>query len=201
MMTDAMKPLGLSVWQLTTPRPMSEAGGRLFVDVTQALGSPTVRAGLLTALGRSDPLIGDALQTILERGDFIPALPDEDVTGTPLDSAPVPIETDPAVPAELVERGQASIATLKRHIRAKSGPELLDFILADFGELRRILFDPRNLQVIMASMQATWQLNEQLQEWLPSARCRPAKPGDYPGVGTSRSQAPVPVRRFTGTTR
>jgi pyruvate,water dikinase len=26
MMTDAMKPLGLSLWQLTTPRPMSEAG-------------------------------------------------------------------------------------------------------------------------------------------------------------------------------
>jgi hypothetical protein len=39
MMTDPMKPLGLSLWQLTTPQPMSEAGGRLFVDVTQALGS------------------------------------------------------------------------------------------------------------------------------------------------------------------
>ena len=37
MMTDAMKPLGLSFWQLTTPRPMAEAGGRLFVDVAQAL--------------------------------------------------------------------------------------------------------------------------------------------------------------------
>jgi rifampicin phosphotransferase len=33
MMTDAMKPLGLSFWQMTTPRPMAEAGGRLFVDV------------------------------------------------------------------------------------------------------------------------------------------------------------------------
>ena len=63
MMTDAMKPLGLSLWQLTTQRPMSEAGGRLFVDVAQALGSPTSRAGLLLALERSDPLIGDALQT------------------------------------------------------------------------------------------------------------------------------------------
>ena len=40
MMTDAMKPLGLSVWQLTTPRPMAEAGGRLFVDVAPILGSP-----------------------------------------------------------------------------------------------------------------------------------------------------------------
>jgi rifampicin phosphotransferase len=37
MMTDPMKPLGLSVWQLTTPRPMAEAGGRLFVDVTPIL--------------------------------------------------------------------------------------------------------------------------------------------------------------------
>jgi phosphoenolpyruvate synthase/pyruvate phosphate dikinase len=166
MMTDAMKPLGLSVWQLTTPRPMAEAGGRLFVDVTQALGSPTVRAGLLTALGRSDPLMGDALQTILDRCDFVPARPDEPVDGTPLDTKPVPVETDPAIPAELVERGQASIATLKRRIQAKSGPELLDFILADFEELRRILLDPRSLLVIMASMQASWQLNEQLQAWL-----------------------------------
>ncbi|MDF2758454.1 MAG: hypothetical protein K0S99_1086, partial [Thermomicrobiales bacterium] len=40
MMTDPMKPLGLSFWQLTTPRPMAEAGGRLFVDVTQILASP-----------------------------------------------------------------------------------------------------------------------------------------------------------------
>src|ERR1700735_87843 len=40
MMTDPMKPLGLSLWQLTTPRPMAEAGGRLFVDVAPLLGSP-----------------------------------------------------------------------------------------------------------------------------------------------------------------
>ena len=170
MMTDAMKPLGLSVWQLTTPRPMSEAGGRLFVDVTQALGSPATRAGLLEAVGRSDPLLGDALQTILDRGDFIPALPDQGPAdgpgGTPAGGAPAPIETDPAIVAELVEQNQASIATLKRDIRAKSGPALLDFILADFQELRRILFDPRSHRVFMSAMEASWWLNEQLQAWL-----------------------------------
>src|SRR5205085_1203649 len=32
MFTDAMKPLGISMWQLTAGRPMYEAGGRLFVD-------------------------------------------------------------------------------------------------------------------------------------------------------------------------
>jgi len=166
MMTDPMKPLGLSMWQLTTPRPMSEAGGRLFVDVTQRLGSPTSRTSLLEALGRSDPLIGDALQTILERGDFIPALPDEDPGWTPADGAPAPIETDPAIVAELIERSQASIATLKRDIGTKSGPALLDFILADLQELKRILFDPRSHQVFMTAMQAAWWLNEQVQAWL-----------------------------------
>src|SRR5438034_5761595 len=155
MMTDPMKPLGLSLWQLTTPRPMSEAGGRLFVDVTQALGSPKTRAGLLEALGRSDPLIGDALQTILERGDFIPALPDDDPGGAPAGAAPAPIETDPAIVAELIGRSQASIAALKREIQTKSGPALLDFILADIQELKRILFDPKSRQVFMTAIEAT----------------------------------------------
>jgi pyruvate,water dikinase len=166
MMTDPMKPLGLSLWQLTTPRPMSEAGGRLFVDVTQALGSPTSRAGLLKALGRSDPLIGDALQTILERGDFIPSLPDEGPGGTPAGGAQAQIETDPAVVAELIGRSQASITAVQRDIRTKSGAAMFDFILADIQELKRILFDPQSLQVITAAMDATWWLNEQLQAWL-----------------------------------
>ena len=166
MMTDPMKPLGLSLWQLTTPRPMAEAGGRLFVDVTQILASPASRAGLLGIVGKSDPLTGDALQTILERDGFIPSLPDEG-TGEPVPGvAPATIETDPALVTELIGRSQASIAALKRDIRTKSGSELLDFILADIQELRRILFDPQSHQVIMAAMQTTWWLNEQLQDWL-----------------------------------
>jgi pyruvate,water dikinase len=166
MMTDPMKPLGLSLWQLTAFRPMYAAGGRLFVDVTQALGSPTSRAGLVEALGRSDPLIGDALETILERGDFVPTRPDEGPVVTPGGGAPAPVETGPAIVAELIERSQASIATLKGNIQRKSGPALLDFILADVEELKRILFDPQSLQVIRAAMEATRWLNEQLRAWL-----------------------------------
>src|ERR687896_1301312 len=41
MMTDAMKPLGLSLWQLTAGRPMYEAGGGGFLYVTRGLGFPT----------------------------------------------------------------------------------------------------------------------------------------------------------------
>ena len=167
MMTDPMKPLGLSFWQMTTPRPMAEAGGRLFVDVTQALASPASRGGLLAVMGKGDPLIRDALQTILDRGDFVRSLPDEGPAWTPPGGgAPASIETDPAIVAELIERSQASIAALKRDIRMTSGSALMDLILADIQELRRILFDPQSMQVIMAGMEAAWWLNEHLLAWL-----------------------------------
>ncbi|WP_028057785.1 rifamycin-inactivating phosphotransferase [Candidatus Solirubrobacter pratensis] len=166
MMTDPMKPLGLSVHQLIALPTMHEAGGRLFVDVAKRLASPATRAGTLTALGTSDPLIGDALQTILDRGDFIPSIPDDVAGGPPAGGAPAPIETDPAIVAELVERNQASVAVLERDIRTKSGTALFDFILADIQELKRILVDPQSMRVIMAGMEATWWLNEQLEAWL-----------------------------------
>jgi pyruvate,water dikinase len=166
MMTDAMKPLGISFWQLTTPRAMYVAGGRLFVDVASGLASPASRAGLLEVLGKGDPLIGDALKTILERDDFIPSLPDKGPGAVPAGGAPAPIETDPAVVTELIEHNRESIAALKRNIRTKAGSALFDFILTDIQELKRILFDPRSHQVFMSAMEATWWLNDQLQAWL-----------------------------------
>jgi rifampicin phosphotransferase len=162
MMTDAMKPLGLSLWQLTTARPMHEAGGRLFVDVAPALATPAGRASLL-ALAKSDPLVRDALQTVLDRGDFVRSVPDERPVAAP---APAQIETDPGIVTELIEHSRASVATLRREIETVSGPALLDFILADIAELKRILFDPRSHQVIMAGMEATWWLNDHLEAWL-----------------------------------
>ena len=166
MMTDAMKPLGLAFWQMTTPRPMAEAGGRLFVDVTQILASPASRASLLELMGKSDPLIRDAVQTVLERDGFIRPHPDEGPAWTPPGGGSAPIETDPVIVDELIGRNQASIAALKRDIRTKSGSTLLDFILADIQELRRILFDPESSRVFMSAMEAAWWLNEHLLEWL-----------------------------------
>ncbi|PWU53230.1 phosphoenolpyruvate synthase [Micromonospora sp. S4605] len=166
MMTDAMKPLGLSFWQMTTPAPIAEAGGRLFVDVTRRLASPASRAGLLELVEKADPLTGDALRTVLERDGFIRPLPDEGPAEPLAGGAPAPIETDPAIVTELIGRSEASVAALRRDIRTKSGEALLDFIQADLQELRRILFDPRSHQVFMSAMEATAWLNERLEAWL-----------------------------------
>ncbi|WP_327576156.1 MULTISPECIES: rifamycin-inactivating phosphotransferase [unclassified Streptomyces] len=166
MMTDPMKPLGFSMWQLTAMVPMHEAGGRLFVDVTRRLASPASRAGLLEAMGKGDPLIRHALETVLDRDGFVPSLPDAGPGGRPAGSAPAPIETDPAVVVELIERSRVSIAALERDIRTKTGPALFDFLLEAFEEHKRVLSDPLSIQAIMAGMEATWWLNDKLQEWL-----------------------------------
>ena len=166
MMTDAMKPLGLSMWQLTAMVPMHEAGGRLFVDVTRRLASPASRAGLLDVIGKGDPLVRDALETVLDRGDFVPSLPDAAPAGPPAYDATAPIPTDPAIVTQLVERSRASVAALERDIRARTGPALFDFLLEAFEEHKRVLSDPLSIQAIMAGMEATWWLGDKLQEWL-----------------------------------
>jgi rifampicin phosphotransferase len=168
MMTDPMKPLGLSMWQLTALAPMYDAGGRLFVDVTRTLASPASRAGLLGVMGRGDPLIRDALETVLERGDFLPELPaDGPAPAVPPGAGPPsPVETDPAIVTGLIERSEASIAALRHDIRSRSGPALFDFLLTAFEEHKRVLRDPLSIQAIMAGMEATWWLNDQLQAWL-----------------------------------
>lgn len=166
MMTDPMKSLGYSMWQLTAMVPMHEAGGRLFVDVTRRLASPASRAGLLDAMGKGDPLVRDALETVLDRDDFVPSLPDKAPDRPPARGASAPVEADPAIVTELIERSQVSIAALERDIRTKTGPALFDFLLDAFEEHKRVLGDPLNLQAIMAGMEATWWLNDKLQEWL-----------------------------------
>ncbi len=186
MMTEAMRPLGVSVWQLTAMAPMHEAGGRLFVDVTGRLASPTTRVGLLEVMGRGDPLIGDALQTILERGDFLPSLPDGGPGGPPVvGSVPAQIDTDPAIVSELIERNRVSIAALKRDIQAKSGPALFGFLLEAFKEHKRVLADPLSVQAIMAGMQATWWLGEQLEAWLGEKNAADTLTLSAPGNVTS----------------
>ena len=166
MMTDPMKPLGLSLFQMTARPRMFEAGGRLFVDVIQMLSSAPSRASLLELMGNSDPLIKDALQMILDRGDFSRTVAEDGAGRVPAGPATELIEIDSAIVADLIERNQASVASLRSAIKTKTGLELLEFIRADISELQRILFDPQSHQVIMAGMEATRWLKENLQAWL-----------------------------------
>src|SRR3954453_9149395 len=193
MMTDPFKPLGLSIWQLIAIPRMYEAGGRLFVDVADRLASPATR-GALMEMWKSDPLTAGAFETIVERDGFLPSLPDEAPApaAAPPRDAPAPLETDAAILTELIEHSQASNAALAREIRSKSGSALLDFIHADIQELKRILTNPRSRQVYMSAMEATWWLNEQLEEWLGEKNVAQHITLSVPNHVTSELGGPLP---------
>lgn len=174
MMTDAMKPLGLSFWLLTTPAPMRKAGGRLFVDVTYMVASSENRKMLVEAMGQHDPLMKDALINIIERGDFIKSLPDdkqEQSSGKSNKSVSsadsrAQFENDPTIVSDLIKRSQTSIEELKQNIQTKSGSDLFDFILEDIQILKKILFDPQSSAVFMAAIDASSWINEKMNKWL-----------------------------------
>jgi len=173
MMTDPLKPLGMSIFQLTSFGPRFKAGGRLFVDVTHMLASPDSREILLDNMGQHDPLIKDALMAIVEREDFIKPLPNDkkEVPGKSnkgMSSAgfQAQIRNDPTIVSNLIKRSQTSIEELKQNIQTKSGSDLFDFILEDIQQLKKFLFGPQSLGVIMDAINASSWINEKMDEWL-----------------------------------
>ncbi|MEK5087868.1 phosphoenolpyruvate synthase [Paenibacillus sp. FSL M8-0228] len=175
MMTDPIKPLGISVWILTGATPMFRTGGgRLFVDITMGLASPTGRQNLLDVLGHSDPLIKDALITIIERGDFIKSDPYDTSEPGPvkshkgMSSADILEEAgnDPEIVAVLIKSSETSLSALKHNIQTKSGLDVFDCILEDMQQRRQRASELKNLNVIMAAMHASAWINEKMNEWL-----------------------------------
>ncbi len=84
MMTDAMKPLGISVMRTILPfgkampgeesHLLKEAGSRLYFDVTPLLHYPQVRKRLPSLLPAVDESIGRAVQDFITRGEFQEAM-------------------------------------------------------------------------------------------------------------------------------
>ncbi|NOU35004.1 MAG: phosphoenolpyruvate synthase [Polyangiaceae bacterium] len=160
MMTDALKPLGVSVFQLTAFGTMHAAGGRLFVDASAALATPHGRHALLKAMAEHDPLTEDAIRTLLERtpasgdgADYVPPV------------APRP-EAEPAWAQAVLDESRAEVDTLKRDIQGKSGPDLFDFIATDIGRLKKIVFSPRSMAVLTAAAHAASWLDTHMKDWL-----------------------------------
>jgi phosphoenolpyruvate synthase/pyruvate phosphate dikinase len=169
MMSDAMKPLGLSFFLMVTNAPMFVAGGRLFVDVTGQLALPESRKKLIETFKNADPLIADALLSISSREDFFPDTRHVQNTSLALpqpDTFQANIENNPAIVEEQINSIQLSNQLLAKTIVSKSGLALLDFIKDDMQELKRIVFDHKSMAVIMTAINASLWLNAKMNEWL-----------------------------------
>ncbi|TXF72698.1 phosphoenolpyruvate synthase [Bacillus subtilis] len=169
MMTDPIKPLGLSFFLLTTAAPMRKAGGRLFVDVAHQLASSDSREVFLKGMGQHDQLLKDALMTLIKRRDFIKSIPNDKTAPNPSRGnadLPAQVENDPTIVSDLIESSQTSIEELKQNIQTKSGSDLFRFILEDIQELKKILFNPKSSVLIRSAMNASLWINEKMNEWL-----------------------------------
>jgi phosphoenolpyruvate synthase/pyruvate phosphate dikinase len=193
MMTDPLKPLGLSFFLLSSYGNMFQAGGRLFVDVTRGLAAPASRQNLLDVLGQSDPLIKDALVTVLDRGDFIETTSSEQPSQFPIKSnrgmsaadIAAPVANDPNMVPGLIERARTELHALKQNIRGKSGLEVFDFIVTDIGHMKKLNSDSKNLTAIMAGINASAWINAKMREWLDEKNTADIIAQSVPGNITS----------------
>lgn len=161
MMTDAMRPLGLSIFQMTAGRPMFAAAGRLFVDVTAQLRSPVARPALLAGFLRADPLTGEALRGWVRRELGEDAAREGDARRTA-----VPEPVDPRTIDALIERSERAQAELERALPTLTGASLVEHIARDLARLRDELAAPESMRVIRAAMDGAAALNERALAWL-----------------------------------
>lgn len=158
MMTDPMTPLGLSLFQRVALRPMTAAGGRLFVDITDVLDTPG-RDRLLQMMANADPRTRDALLVLLERRGLTPADPGPA-------PGPPPLDPDPALVPALIARGRASVDEARRRLDGLRGLEALDAVLADIPALKQALSEPDSVRATLTSFAAVAWLDENLSRWL-----------------------------------
>lgn len=75
-------------------------------------------------------------------------------------------ENDPEIVTNLIKNSELSIEELKRNMQTKSGVDVLDFILEDIQQLKKVLFNSQSIAIIMAGMNASSWINEKMEQWL-----------------------------------
>ena len=182
MMTDAMKPLGMSffpIWlKKITSAPLVEAGGRIYIDVSYELASAVAgKIFVKSGLGSVDILIQRALTNILNRKDYIKTLArgktsmglsggsmGEVVSGF-MQARKIERENDANLLHKIMARHDAQVRDLERSINGKTGADLFDFILKDMDEAyKSIVLD--NYGVGIVGVFAPNWLKKNMKKWL-----------------------------------
>ena len=179
MMTDAMKPLGLSFFQAQLGEtPLIEAGGRFYIDLAPDLASPVGRRIVLASMGRIDPLIDRAVRDLTQRKDFMRGL----ARGgqryfsmnagyfswrLPVEAIKLHLRNDPAAVPPLTARHNAALEDLQRRLGSRSGVELFESILDDLRQqMKNAVTDPRSMAVVFVGVYALNWINKHMEKWL-----------------------------------
>ncbi|MDQ7093529.1 phosphoenolpyruvate synthase [Desulfosporosinus sp. PR] len=177
MMTDAMKPLGLSFFELLSYEfPLIQVGGRFFFDIAHDLASPTGQKIVLMAAGKMDPLMHNAIKNIIKRKDFMKSLARGKKAfsmgsgyftwSLPLQFIKIYRSNDAAVVQTLMSRNEASVRELRQRIANLSGDELFAFIIEANKQLKKDMSGPQSMGAVFAGIYAVSWLNKKMAKWL-----------------------------------
>jgi len=174
MMTDAIKPLGISFFEPLAGFALDKAGGRVFADVTHDLASIIGRKRLVLATGKQDPLMQSALKQLLEDKTFLASLPHgkRNLQGGVFTLASI-IETikitrrnDPSIIPQMLAGFEKEVAEVDRQLAKLSGEQIFEFITQDRKKLLAMAYDPRMLGAIFAALLASDSINKSVEKWL-----------------------------------
>jgi phosphoenolpyruvate synthase/pyruvate phosphate dikinase len=180
MMTDPMKPLGISFFQffsVDNSIALYQAGGRLYVDLTHDLASLVGRKILAGAMAQGgDPLLHSALLNLMKRKGFLKSLPrgkrflSFNTKGISpavfIEAIKIYRKNDPGIIEELIANNEASLRDLEQKISQVSGDELFAFILRYQKEIERIMYDPRGIGAVLVGLYAVRWINSKMEKWL-----------------------------------
>lgn len=178
MMTDDIKPLGMSFCQMLSfwfGQNLVPAGGRLFIDGTHDIASPIGRKILLSSTGNADILMKNALINLINRKDFVRALPkgkgsinaSSGALGWIIPAIKVYRKDDiKMIVEETIAYNEDLIKDMEQKIQKVSGDELMEFILDDTKELKSTLTGTQNMRLMVVGGFASNWINKKMEKYL-----------------------------------
>ena len=179
MMTDPIKPLGMSFFKSIISNPPSqEIGGRLYLDMTSDLATPfgrLIAKNLLKAIG--DTLITNSVLKIVNNKKLIRELQKgkEKVFNLENNSGALSImfnaykaykENNPDIVSNLINEEEKDIEKMKNELQNLSGDDVFKYIYQDHDNRRLKLTQPPKAGVITAAMLSAMWFDKKIKKWI-----------------------------------
>jgi len=178
MMTNAIKPLGLSILEkIDESFAMTKAGGRFFIDVAQGLSTPMRRKVMIPALGKMDPLISSSIKDLTARDDFMKSIsrgkmkmsliPGYLSFKTLQQFLRLKRRNNVADVEELMEKNEREISELRKKMAPLSGKAAIDAVYDALNQTREAMYIyPRNMATVFVGVYALGWINKKMDKWL-----------------------------------
>ncbi len=176
MMTDAMKPLGLSFFKIifhkTTNTWLDDAGGRLYGDISHEMHSFIMRSFFLRTMDTVDILMQKSLINLTKQKDYIKNLYHGKTSSIEnkvwltwgLQTMRNYNKNDPSIVNKLMKKNMNAVRDIEKKMESASGDEVFDLILANIDLIQKGVYE--GYQVVFAAAYATYWLNKNIERWL-----------------------------------